>query len=492
MMNLVRYASMSGGRTLLGLLFSFLATGAGHAARQTPPEQTTTSAGSAQSFHPPPSVEAMSSQLEDQSHPLHLLVGHSTFIKTLTRLKRVYVSDPLVLDSFASSPTQIVITAKTPGVASLILWDESGQSQVYLVYSDTDIANLQNEIHNALPNDNIHVNTQQDRITLSGTASDITSSEAAVKLATQYGKTIVNSVLVLPPHLRQVRLKVQIVEIDRTKLETFGINFLSQGKNTSAIQTGQFPGVGITTQTATTGTSTPPSLTVTNPLNLLYYSSSLNIGLILQDLQNKQLAQILAEPTITTISGEKASFLSGGEFPYPVVQASSGGLSSITIQFRPYGVKLDFTPIVNADGTIKLKVAPEVSALDFSNAVTISGYTIPAISTRHAETQVELRDGQTFAISGLLDHRTIDLYNKMPGIGDIPVLGKLFRSKSTNLSTVELVVLVTPTILDPITDMTSPVLPVFPQPMLDPSNFDNSIPKNKPVNPPSPPTGVRP
>ena len=135
-----------------------------------------------------------------------------------------------------------------------------------------------------------------------------------------------------------------------------------------------------------------------------------------------------------------------------MVQGSSGGLTSITIQFRPYGVKLDFTPIVNDDGTVQLKVAPEVSALDYTNAVTISGYTIPAISTRRAETQVELRDGQSFAISGLLDHRTTDIFNKMPGIGDVPILGQLFRSKNVNHSTVELMVIVTPTIVDPLND----------------------------------------
>jgi pilus assembly protein CpaC len=219
---------------------------------------------------------------------------------------------------------------------------------------------------------------------------------------------------------------------------------------------------------------------------MLFYSSNLNIGLILQDLQNKQILQILAEPTITTLSGQKASFLSGGEFPFPIVQGSSSGLAAVTIQFRPYGVKLDFTPFVNDDGTIQLKVSPEVSALDYSNAVNISGYTVPAISTRRAETQVELRNGQSFAISGLLDHRTTDLYNKMPGIGDVPILGQLFRSKNVNHSTVELLVLVTPTVVDPLTDMSSPTLPKLPVRMLDPDQFDKSTSGQKPVAPPKP------
>ena len=177
------------------------------------------------------------------------------------------------------------------------------------------------------------------------------------------------------------------------------------------------------------------------------------------------------------MSGLKGSFLAGGEFPFPVVQGSSGGLTSITIQFRPYGVKLDFTPVVNSDGTIQLKVAPEVSALDYTNAVTISGYTIPAISTRRAETQVELRDGQSFAISGLLDRRTTDIFNKMPGIGDVPVLGQLFRSKNVNHSIVELMVIVTPTIVDPLHHPVAPTPPQLPVPTLDPKQFDQKTGK---------------
>lgn len=434
----------------------------------------------------------LTSRTDSVSQSLHVLLGRSVVIRTLTRLKRVYVSAPLVLDSFTVSPTQIVITAKTTGVSSLILWDETGQSQIYLISVDTDTTQLQDEIRQALPNEPIAVATEQDRITLTGTVSSNAASDTAARIAGLYGKTVVNSLVVRPPHPRQVRLKVQIIEIDRTKLETFGINFLSQGKNTSVSGTGQFPAVNVVTSTSTTGAANPPTLTVTNPLNLLFYNSGLNIGLILQDLENRQIAQILAEPTITTLSGQKASFLSGGEFPFPVVQASAGGLASITIQFRPFGVKLDFTPIVNADGTIQLTVAPEVSALDYSSAVTISGYTIPAISTRRAETQVELRDGQSFAISGLIDHRTIDIYNKMPGVGDIPVLGKIFRSKSTTDSAVELVVLVTPTLVEPLVDDTAPSLPKLPVPLLDPGTFDKATVKQKPAAPPQPATGGKP
>lgn len=434
----------------------------------------------------PDATTALSSSTRSASQSLHVLVGRSIFIKSVSRLKRVYVGNPVAVDSFTSSPTQIVITAKTPGVSSLILWDEAGQSATYLVFSDLDVASLQEAIRAALPDDNITVEAQEDRVSLSGTVLSDASAEVAVKLAALYAKSVVNSVVVRLPHTRQVKLQVQIIEIDRSKVEQFGINLFSYGKNQSNVTTGQFP----STQTYTPASgSAAATLTSSNPLNLLFYNFGLNIGLTLQDLQARNIAQILAEPTITTLSGQKASFLAGGEFPFPVVQGSSGGLTSITIQFRPYGVKLEFTPIVNDDGTVQLKVAPEVSALDYTNAVTISGYTIPAISTRRAETQVELRDGQSFAISGLLDHRTTDIFDKMPGIGDVPILGQLFRSKNVNHSTVELMVIVTPTIVDPLNDATSPTPPKLPVPMLDPKQFDKKTGEQKPATQPQPGTG---
>jgi pilus assembly protein CpaC len=431
----------------------------------------------------PDATGALRSSTRSSELSLHVLVGRSIFITTPSRLRRVYVGNPVVVDSFTSSPSQIVVTAKMPGVSSLILWDEAGESQTYVVSSDLDVAGLQGQLSNALPNDNIKVEAQQDRISLSGSVLSEASYDAAVKLAGVYSKSVVNSMVVGHPHAKQVKLKVQMIEIDRSKLDQFGINLFSEGKTSGAIQTGQFSSVG------TSGAPGPPQLTTTDPLNLLLYNAGLNIGLTLKDMQDKQVLQILAEPTITTVSGQKASFLSGGEFPFPVVQGSSGGTTSITIQFRSYGVKLEFIPVVNDDGTIQLKVSPEVSALDYTNSVSISGYTIPAISTRRAETQVELRDGQSFAISGLLDHRTTDILSKMPGIGDVPILGQLFKSKNINHSVVELIVVVTPTVVDPLTDTTTPAVPTFPLPMLDPTQFDKVTGKPKSVRQPVAMTG---
>ena len=197
-------------------------------------------------------------------------------------------------------------------------------------------------------------------------------------------------------------------------------------------------------------------------------------------MQTKGILQILAEPNLTTLHGKTARFLAGGEFPYPIVQpGGAGSVPTVTVQFRPYGVKLEFTPFVNSDGTIRLKVAPEVSALDYTNEVVIAGYSLPALSTRKAETEVELKDGQSFGISGILDNRITDTLSKMPGIGDIPVLGVLFRSKNLNHSTMELIVIVTPKIIDSLSGpgLPPPSTPEMPVPFLQPQAFDQNLPK---------------
>jgi pilus assembly protein CpaC len=207
---------------------------------------------------------------------------------------------------------------------------------------------------------------------------------------------------------------------------------------------------------------------VVSALNIFLFNPNIHLGAAITALQNKNLFQILAEPNLITESGKEATFLAGGEFPYPLVQNIGGSSSSgISVQFKEYGIRLSFTPILMADGTIHLKVKPEVSTLDYANAVTLSGFTLPALSARRVESEMNLADGQTFAIAGLVDNRVTELMSKIPGIGDIPILGKLFQSKSLSKSKNELLVIVTPHIVRPLPAGESPHLPVFPQPFLD-------------------------
>jgi pilus assembly protein CpaC len=445
-----------------------------------------------------PDAMSSTSRVAAEGKALHVTVGHSIFIDTKSRLRRVYVTDPAVVNSVTLSPTEIVVTAMTPGVCSLTLMDEAGRAQSYVISSDLDIDGLRVAISRAMRSDAVKIEGSGGRVTLSGTVTSDALADTAVKLAGLYSKEVANALTVATGHPKQVRLEVRILEVDRTKLLQLGINLFNPGGNTNwlaATTTSQYASTA--TLSKSSGVDAIGTLLTSNPLNFMLYSAKLNLGATIQDLQNKQVLQILAEPTITTVSGQKANFLSGGEFPFPMVQAGgAGGAPVVTIQFRPYGVKVEFTPIVNEDGTIMLKVAPEVSALDYSNSVSISGFTVPAISTRRAETQVELRSNQSFAISGLLDQRTTDILSKTPGAASIPILGALFKSKSINHSTTELIVVVTPTVVDPLTETVPPVQPDMPVPTLDTGAFDRSLGKNRstqpaapPINPDKPPFG---
>jgi len=400
---------------------------------------------------------------------LHITVGRSMMLNAASPLRRVYVGNPNVLQTYTAGDAQLVLTAKDSGESSLVLWDESGAHRMYLVFADLDPEALRQSLQKAFPGVDIECETAEGRIVLTGTVDSQATADAAVKIASQYGKEVVNSMQVQPVHPKQVQLKLRIVEVDRSKLEQLGINIFSGGRTTVATTTGQFPG------TAVTGNS---SVSVSDPLNLFLYNAKIDLGITLRDLEQKQLLQVLAEPTISTMSGVPARFLSGGEFPFPVVQSGAGNSSAITIQFRPYGVKVEFTPVVNSDGSIHLKLAPEVSTLDYSNSVSVSGFTIPALSTRRAETDVELRSGQSFAVSGLLDHRTTESLSKLPGISDVPLLGQLFRTKSLNHSVLELVVVVTATVIDPLKDDTAKTAtePPFAVPDMDQQQFDQSLP----------------
>jgi pilus assembly protein CpaC len=208
-------------------------------------------------------------------------------------------------------------------------------------------------------------------------------------------------------------------------------------------------------------------------LNLFLFRSDINFGVVVQALQQKNLLQILAEPNLIAVNGKEASFLAGGEFPFPIVQPGQG-FTAVTISFKEFGVRLRFTPVIMPNGNIHLRVVPEVSELDFTNGLTISGFNIPALSTRRADTEFELRDGQSFVIAGLMDNRLTEIANKIPGLGDIPILGNLFKSKNLQKSKTELMVLCTVHRISP--NNQPPAGPNDPQPFLDKEKFDGKKP----------------
>jgi pilus assembly protein CpaC len=425
------------------------------------------------------SATGWSQQATPEAQSLHVLVGKSVIINLETQMRRVLASNPQAIDVFAATPKQVVVIAKTVGESSLIIWDEAERYKLLDVTVDLDVSTLRDAIQLAYPNEPIQVQAEGDRLILSGTVSTPDVMDGVVKIAGVYSKDVINSMgLGEPVHDRQVMLAVKFAEVDRTKLNELGINiFSTNGLNTlGAISTQQFgaPSTGGAPLSSTTVKST--GLSVTDILNIFLFRPDINMGATIRDLEQKNVLQILAEPNLLALNGQPASFLAGGEFPFPVVQGGTN-FTAVTIQFRQFGVNLHFTGLIAKDNTIRLKVTPEVSTLDFTNALTISGFVVPAISTRRAETDIELRDGQSFGIAGLLDHRTQLQMSKIPGIGDLPILGHLFRSQNLNQSNTELLVLVTPRIVDPLkTGSQSAAEPLLPLPLLNNLKYDQSLP----------------
>src|SRR5436853_1734635 len=447
------------------LLFTSIITWA-----QTPPEQNHAQQQSAQQPSTPtqqqnpapqpqnaPQPQVSSSQnVSSEGQALHILVGKSVVVNVQAPITRVLSSNPAVIETLATSPTEIVVEGRAPGSSSLILWDQSGRSQMLDVIVDVDVAGMRSAIERSYPDQHIDVQADGGRLVLTGKVTDPKVIEDLTKMSMAYSNQIVNSLTLGISHDRQVLLEVKFAEVDRTKFAQFGVNLLSTGAGNTlgTTTTGQFGGFGPQHITDIAGPGTHSGTfttdqTLTNVLNIFLFRFDIHFGAVIQDLEQKSVLQILAEPNLMALNGQKATFLAGGEFPFPLVQPGNG-FTAVTIQFKPFGVKLDFTGNIASDGTIRLHVAPEVSTLDFTNALAIQGFTVPAISTRRAETELELKDGQSFGIAGLLDNRAQTQLNKIPGIGDIPVLGQLFRSRNINKSKTELLVLVTPQIVDPV------------------------------------------
>jgi pilus assembly protein CpaC len=421
-------------------------------------------------------------QAEGQA--LHVFVGKSVVINLQSPVTRILSSNPAVIDTLATSPTQIVVEGKAAGSSSLILWDATGHSQMLDVTVDVNIAHLRTTLEQTYPGEAITIQSDGAHLILTGTVSDAKIVDDVGKMAASYSGGVVNSLLVAPLHEEQILLQVKFAEVDRTKLQQFGINLFSTGATNTigSVSTQQFSPPTLSTSTSGSGVATS-NVNVTDLLNIFAFRPDINLGATIRDLEGRSVLQILAEPNLLALNGQKASFLAGGEFPVPIVQGGQS-VGVVTIQFRPFGVRLEFTAFVGKDKVIRLHVAPEVSTLDFSNAAIISGFTVPALSTRRAETEIELKDGQSFGIAGLLDNRAQVQLSKVPGIGDIPILGLLFRSRTISRSNSELVVLVTPRIVDPVKLNNPPPLPpANPVKFLENPSFDRALP-NRTSQPP--------
>jgi pilus assembly protein CpaC len=452
---------------LLGLaLLAALSIGvAGLPAQQPSPAPPASAATQAEAPAQVPSGQPAEAEAPQS---LHLLVGRSIVISSPARIKRVSLADPNIAEAIVVSPTQLLVNGKTPGGVSLIVWDEADQSQVFEVSVDIDVLGLSQKIHEVFPSEDVHIETSRDVVMLSGKISSALVADKILEVVKNTTPKVTSLMEVPTTPKGQILLQVRFAEVNKSVVSQLGFNILSLpgSKNVGTISTQQFAPPQLVTSSAGVGST----IGVSDLLNIFLFRPDIDLAATIKALQAHNAIEILAEPNLMTESGKDASFLAGGEFPFPILQSSGtgGGFAGITIQFKEFGVRLNFTPTLTPDGLIHLKVKPEVSSLDFANALTIQGLTIPALSTNRFESEMNLTDGQSFVIAGLMDNRVTEQLQKVPGIGDIPVLGKLFQSRNLNKSKNELMVVVTPRIVHPVAaDQPVPNMP-FPKTFLEP------------------------
>ncbi len=432
---------------------------------------------------------------------LRVFAGKSLLVTSPETLERVSVTDPDIASALITSPNQVLIHGKVPGNVTLLMWDKQERSRAFDLQVEFDISGLRETILQVFPDEKIEVGQLGTSIVLTGRVSSQGILEQALSLGLTQSENVVNLLQMESAGEKEaVLLQVLFAEVDRSAVQELGVNIISTGAGNTigSVTTQQFDapignigavpaeiGRGRDPQASSlvaggigrTLSSSPGVFGLGNLLNIFLFRPDANLAVTIRALQQRNLLEILAEPNMLALDGSEASFLAGGEFPFPIVQGGTN--TAVSIVFKEFGVRLSFTPNVQEDGTILLKVAPEVSSLDFANALTISGFLVPALSTRRAETEVALRDGQSFVIAGLIDNRLAQIASKIPLLGDIPVLGKLFKSRSTNSSQTELLVMVTPRLVQPMEPDEVPTIPEFPVPFIDPEEFDREAGKEE-------------
>jgi pilus assembly protein CpaC len=439
-------------------------------------------------------VEGAPAAAPTDSLAVTLLVGRSIVVDVATPITRVSLTSADVADALVTSPSQLLVHGKLPGSISMFVWNHEGTIQRYEITVQRDLERLRTDVKHLFPGEPIEVQGNGKFVVISGKVSSKDVMEKAANLALGFvdKKEEVLTLLQVDPNIRtdQVLLRVRFAEVSRAAMTDLGLSLFTSptGINNTVgrVTTQQFGAPGFSDLQWTKAdskfgsdvTSAEGKFAFSDFLNFFLLSEKYDLGLAIKALQSRGLFQSLAEPNLVSQSGKEASFLAGGEFPVPIAQGS-GNSMAITVQFKEFGIRLNFTPVVNGD-RVQLKVRPEVSTLDFGNAVTLNGFRIPALSTRRTETELELMDGQTFAIAGLMNNTMNSTMQKIPGIGDIPILGQLFRSKAAQKNLTELVVMITPQILRSNSPGVTNQLPRLPEPFLP------ALPANRTIDPPPP------
>lgn len=391
---------------------------------------------------PPPPAPADDQQPSSAiAGKLIVTVGMSITIDSPLNIQRIYIANENLAEAVAITPKEVLITGKGAGVTTLIVWQLNGARLVYELTVRTSPVRLEavrQQVAREFPDADINITMDNETAFVRGSVKDVISSDRVMAIVSTLGKAINLLRVSVPPRDQQIVLHVRFADVDRSVSRNLGANFGSGAFN-------QITALGTGSPITTDG----QTFSLSNVVNILLARRDINLMATIQALESRNLLQTLAEPNVMATNGKPASFLAGGEYPFPMIQPSIGA-ATVTVAFKEYGVRLNFLPLVTPRGTIHLTVAPEVSSLDFTNSVTIQGFVIPGISTRRVSTDVELESGQSFVIAGLLDKQVQDAFSKVPGIGSIPVLGKLFQTKQTQKNDSELLVIITPELVNPI------------------------------------------
>jgi pilus assembly protein CpaC len=403
---------------------------------------------------------------------IKITAGRSTVLPTEFDITRIAITDPKIADAVVVQPREILIDGKGAGTVSLIIWG-AGQRKQYDIVVDLGVNVLEQQLKSLFPGEDIRVAVSDEALILNGAVSSNNIMLRAAEIAAaSSGKLKVINMLQLPGgnESQQVMLQVRFAEVNRSALKELGINFVANRVNWAGrVTTGQF--AAPTVDNAST--------TFSDFLNLFFFSKKEGIGAVIKALETKGYFQSLAEPNLIAYNGKEASFLAGGEFPVPIVQ---GTTNAVTIQFKEFGIRLNFLPTIAGD-VIRLHVRPEVSTLDFNNGITLNGFRVPALTTRRAETEVELRDGQSFAIAGLLNNTSQLVGQSIPWLSAVPIIGNLFKSKSDRADRTELMVLITPRLVRALDPDEVPPLPTTPRDFLPAP--EREVPKGQQPTPPA-------
>lgn len=412
-----------------------------------------------------------------------LLVSHSTVLTTDFDVTRIAITNPEIANATVVRPREILIDGRAAGRVSLIVWGDSRRVH-YEVAVEGPGSALQQQIQSLFPGEDIRLIVADDAIMLSGRVSNPDVMVRALDIVQAAApKSRVVNLLQLPgvATSQQVMLEVRFAEVSRRALTELGVSFFTGPSGfrdfVGRTSTQQFAAPDFVQRIGPPPPTNPTDegqFTFSDFLNLFIFNTEHNVGALIRALKARGFFQSLAEPNLIAYNGQEASFLAGGEIPVPIVQGVSGAVS---VTYKEFGIRLTFRPTIAGD-VIRLRVRPEVSSLDFANGVTVEGFRIPALSTRRAETEVELRNGQSFAIAGLMDNSSQDDRTKIPILGDIPIVGHLFRSRADRVQRTELMVLITPRLVRPLEAGEVPQFPLQPEKFLPPD--EKRVPAAKP------------